>query len=164
MMRTITCAALLMIALSAAAQSDNRAGDRAAIRAHIEKIFQAYIDRDCATIRATHSSNWIGFTTQARSIVHGIDGYMSFAGGCGSNAKADPNAPRMTAYKILSIDFEFYGDVALVPYIAETTGTVWTASKLRSLDVYRKDNGQWIQVGSNIYLHPDTVDAMSSGK
>ncbi|HSP14879.1 MAG TPA: nuclear transport factor 2 family protein [Thermoanaerobaculia bacterium] len=148
---------LVLLLICSPVFAADRDADKAAIRAHIEKIFQAYIDRDCATIRSTHSANWIGFTTQARSIVHGIDGYMSFAP-CTAAAAKNPN--RMTAYQILSIDYEFYGDVALVPYVAETTGTTWSASKLRSLDVYHKENGGWIQVGSNIYLHPDTVDAM----
>lgn len=146
--------ALLFAALPSFASQDT---DRAAIRAHIERIFQAYIDRDCATIRSTHSDDWIGFTTQARSIVHGIDGYMKFAPrDCQAGAKPNPDAPRMTAYKILAIDYELHGDIALVPYIAQTTGTVWKDATLRSIDVYKKQkNGGWIQIGSNIYIAQD---------
>jgi len=135
----------------------DRDADRAAIRAHIEKIFQAYVDMDCKTIRSTHSDNWIGFTTRGRSIVHGIDGYMSFVPACQAGAKPNPDAPHMTSYKILSIDYEFYGDIALVPYTAETNGTVWTGARLQSIDIYRKQGGEWIQVGSNIFVVPDTV-------
>ncbi|HEY3054174.1 MAG TPA: nuclear transport factor 2 family protein [Thermoanaerobaculia bacterium] len=133
----------------------NRDADRAAIRAHIEKIFQAYVDMDCKTIRSTHSDNWIGFTTRAREIVHGIDGYMSFVPACQAGAKRNPDAAHMTSYKILSIDYEFYGDIALVPYTAETNGNVWTGGRLQSIDIYRKQGHDWIQVGSNIFAVPD---------
>jgi hypothetical protein len=59
------------------ANDEAHASDRQAIRAHIDKIFQAYIDRDCDTIRATHAQNWIGFTGGARSIIHGLDEYLN---------------------------------------------------------------------------------------
>lgn len=34
-----------------------------------------------------------------------------------------------------------------------------TPGKLRSLDVYAKVDGQWNQVASNVYPHPDAVQA-----
>src|SRR5918912_3304824 len=70
----ICCALLFAISLWSAAantsapapvrvaKDEARAADRQAIRAHIDKIFRAYIERDCNTIRATHAQNWIGFT------------------------------------------------------------------------------------------------------
>lgn len=149
------------------AARDDRARDREAIRAHIDKIFRAYVDGDCATIRATHAPDWIGFTGRARSIVRGLDQYMkSSAGFCGEGgARRGPEAlaqASLVDYKLTEIDFKFYGDVALVPYVAET----WygrdarTPGKLRSLDVYAKLNGEWIQVGSNIFPHPDMIEAL----
>ena len=149
--------ALLCAAIATAAAADDRAADREAIRAHIDKIFNAYINSDCATIRNTHSANWIGFTVGAREIVHGIDGYMKFAGACQPGATSRP-ASHMTRHKILAIDYEFYGDIALVPYIAETSGTNWSGTKLRSIDIYQKQHGEWMQIASNIGLHPDTVE------
>lgn len=67
----------------------------------------------------------------------------------------------MSGYKLTDIDYQFYGDVALVPYVAETTYGRGAAvnGKLRSLDIYAKVNGEWNQVGSNIYPHPDMVQA-----
>ena len=143
-----------------AASDEARAADREAIRAHIDKIFKAYIERDCGTIRATHAQNWTGFTGGARSIIRGLDEYMnSSAGFCLRSTPRNPNAQGLTGYKISEIDYTFYGDVALVPYVAETTyGPAGNAQgKLRSLDVYAKVDGEWNQVGSNIYLHPDSV-------
>ena len=145
-------------------RTDDREADRQAIRAHIEQIFKAYIAGDCAQIRATHSNNWIGFTGQARSILHGLDAYMNnSARFCQAPPSANPNpnaGNRMVDFKLTEIDYQFYGDVALVPYVAETAyGSAHVPGKLRSLDVYAKQNGHWNQVGSNIYQHPDMVQA-----
>ncbi|MEO6390601.1 MAG: nuclear transport factor 2 family protein [Pyrinomonadaceae bacterium] len=139
---------------------DTRDADRQAIRAHIDSIFKAYINVDCKTIRDTHSANWVGFTSSARSVMRGIDTYMNTSARfCQSTPLPSPGFS-LADYKIAEIDYEFYGDVALVPYVAETWyGKSRSPGKLRSLDVYAKVNGEWTQVGSNIYLHPDMVQA-----
>lgn len=129
-----------------------RQADQDAIRNHIDKIFQAYIHKDGATIRATHASEWIGFQESSTTAIHGIDSYMKSIDGY-------LNGPvRMTAYKMLDFDVIFYGDCALVPYVANVTyeypgGT--TSLKLRVLDVYAKIDGGWNQVGSDTQLHPE---------
>jgi hypothetical protein len=146
-------------AAAAAAADETRAADRQAIRAHIDKIFKAYGDLDCPTIRATHAQNWIGFTSAARSIMHGIDDYMRISAPfCSQTPPPKRDGPGFN-YKLTEIDYVFYGDVALVPYVAETWAgdNAANANKLRSIDIYAKVNGEWNQVGSNIYPHPDTV-------
>jgi len=60
-------------------RDDRRAPDCEAIRAHLDKIFRAFINKDLPTIRATHVASWIGFTVGARSIIRGIDEYMQDA-------------------------------------------------------------------------------------
>jgi hypothetical protein len=55
---------------------DDRAADVAAIRAHIESIFQAFIDGDVEKIHATHSGDWRGFLEGSRVPIKGIDEYM----------------------------------------------------------------------------------------
>lgn len=139
-----------------AASADARPADVDAIRAHILKIFQAYSDKDAATIRATHASAWIGFQSSSKTTIRGIDGYMKDVDGY-------LNGPvRIAAYKIVEFDVTFYGDVALVPYVADVTyafpgGTV--TQKLRVFDVYAKLDGVWNQVGSDTQLHPDSITA-----
>lgn len=144
----------------AAIGGDTREADRQAIRAHIDSIFKAYINVDCKTIRDTHAANWVGFTSSARSVMRGIDTYMNTSARfCQSTPLPSPGFS-LSDYKITEVDYEFYGDVALVPYVAETWyGKSRAPGKLRSLDVYAKVNGGWTQVGSNIYLHPDMVQA-----
>ena len=60
----------------AASAQDDRAADRAAIKAHIESIFQAFIRKDPAALRATHAENWLGYLEGSRTMIKGIDGYM----------------------------------------------------------------------------------------
>src|SRR5678816_2487473 len=59
-----------------ASSSDDRAADAAAIRAHIESIFQTFIDGDEDKIFATHSEDWRGFLEGSRTPIKGIDDYM----------------------------------------------------------------------------------------
>lgn len=135
---------------------DQRSEDRDAIRNHIDKIFQAYIQKDAEVIRATHANQWTGFQSSSRTAIHGIDQYMEDASGF-------LNAPvKMTAYKMLEFDVIFYGDVAIVPYIADVTYEIQgqpSTQKLRVLDIYAKLAGEWNQVGSDTTLHPDSLAA-----
>ena len=138
------------------ASVDVRQADRDAIRNHIDKIFQAYMAKDAATIRATHAPAWIGFQSSSKTAIQGIDAYMKDVDGY-------LNGPvRMTGYKMLEFDVIFYGDVALIPYVADATyafpgGTV--TQKLRVYDVYAKLDGAWNQVGSDTQSHPDSIAA-----
>jgi len=55
---------------------DDRAADREAIRAHIDSIFQAFIKKDAAALRATHAQNWLGYLEGSPTMIKGVDGYM----------------------------------------------------------------------------------------
>src|SRR6202158_6296299 len=63
----------------APAPQDNRAPDREAIRAHIDRIFQAFIQKDGAELRATHDKNWLGYLEGWNMVIRGIGGYMEDA-------------------------------------------------------------------------------------
>src|SRR5687768_6987627 len=72
---------------------DDRAADREAIRAHIDRIFQAFIKKDAAELRATHEQNWLGYLEGSRTMIRGVDGYMN-------NNYVDPTSPYgMKSYK-----------------------------------------------------------------
>lgn len=58
-------------------QATNRSSDEKAIRNHIDKIIRAYIAKDRDTVKRTHSDNWRGFLSGSRTIIRGIDGYLS---------------------------------------------------------------------------------------
>ena len=53
--------------------ADIQQADRDAIRDHVDKIFQAYINKDAAMIRATHAPAWIGFQSSSEKAISGID-------------------------------------------------------------------------------------------
>jgi hypothetical protein len=60
----VSLLSLAVLTVGATAQTppqENRSADAAAIRAHIESIFQAFIDWDVDKIYATHSEDWCGF-------------------------------------------------------------------------------------------------------
>ena len=63
MLKRLTWLALLasLVTGAAAAADDDRTADREAIRAHIDRIFQAFIKKDAAELRATHDENWLGY-------------------------------------------------------------------------------------------------------
>ncbi len=135
---------------------DARRADRDAIRNHIDKIFEAYTRKDAATIRATHAPAWIGFQSSSQTAIQGIDGYMKDVDGY-------LNGPvRLAGYKMVEFNVVFYGDLALVPYVADVTyefpgGSI--TQKLRVFDVYAKLDGAWNQVGSDTQLHPVSIAA-----
>jgi hypothetical protein len=151
--------------MNAAAAAQTRATDRpadaAAIRAHIESIFQAFVDKDRAKLEATHGAEWRGFTPWSGHVIRGRDGYMN-------EATFPPGLPKtqgMVGYRIGEFDIIFYGDTAVASFQAEVDrveGTDKSTQKLTFIDVYHKDPDGWIQVASNTSLHPDAVfDLMS---
>lgn len=155
------CAALAGAAgAQTAATTDGRDADRAAIRAHVDSIFRAYIAKDRETVRATHAEDWRGFLTGSRAVIRGIDDYMRTADG----ALKYPNGG-MTGYEITEFDVTFHGDVAVICYVANVEGK-WDGAaytdKLRVLDVYEKRGAEWIQVASNTAKHPEAIGRQMS--
>src|SRR5262245_45861449 len=143
------------------ATTQDRASDAHAIRAHIESIFQAFVDKDRPALERTHGANWRGFTPWPESVIRGRDGYMQ-------SATFPPDLQKgqgMVGYRILDFDVVFYGDTAVVSFIAAVDnafGGETTTQKLTLLDVYHKESGGWIQVASNTSYHGDQLAQMGS--
>src|SRR4249920_724037 len=72
---------------AAQSQGTDRTADAAAIRAHIDSIFQAFVDKDRAKLEATHGAEWRGFTPWSGHVIRGRDGYMD-------EATFPPNLPK----------------------------------------------------------------------
>jgi hypothetical protein len=151
-----------VIALAAAPRAaagdrvDDRESDRKAIREHIDVIFQAYMRKDRPVIRNTHAAEWRGFLTSSRSIIRGIEQYMETA----EHFLQGP--ARLAIYKMREFDIFFYGDLAIVPYIADVeleVGGQKAAGVLRVLDIYAKQKGHWNQVASDVANHPEAIAA-----
>ena len=158
-----TLAIAVFVTAPAAAQTRgaDRPADSAAIRAHIESIFQAFVDKDRAKLAATHGAEWRGFTPWSGHVIRGREGYMN-------EATFPPGLPKtqgMIGYRIGEFDIVFYGDTAVVSFLADVDrleGPQKTTQKLTFVDVYHKDPGGWIQVASNTSLHPDAVSQLMS--
>jgi ketosteroid isomerase-like protein len=159
MSRTFARLVLLLFALCAlpftAIGQDDRAADRAAIKAHIESIFQAFIDKDNAALRATHAENWLGYLGDGRQVIKGIGEYMNWN-------QQDPKQPYgMKSYKFREFDMIFKGDAAFVCFVANVDSNTPNGPFQRALricDFYTKDNGKWIQSGSYTATHPESVE------
>jgi ketosteroid isomerase-like protein len=133
----------------------DRPEDREKIRAHIDRIFQAFIHKDAAELRATHDANWLGYLEGSRTMIHGINEYMDTTG------HFSPDYG-MTGYKMLEFDMIFQGDAAFVSFIADidykTPGGPFHRT-LRITDFYARRNGDWIQAGSDTDEHPESRQA-----
>lgn len=149
---------IVLLATNATAVSaqDDRAADRAAIRAHIDSIFQAFIKKDTAALRATHADNWLGYLEGSPTMIKGVDGYMDWN-------QVDPKSPYgMKSYKMREFDMIFKGDSAFVCFVADVESNTPNGPYHRALrisDYYTKTNGKWIQSGSYTDLHPDSAEA-----
>jgi ketosteroid isomerase-like protein len=140
---------------AATAAEDDRPADRAAIRAHIDRIFQAFIHKDSAELRATHAANWLGYLEGSRKMIRGVNEYMDWSG------YFDAGTPYgMKAYKMREFDMIFQGDAAFVAFVADVEANTPAGPLHRTLritDFYTKQNGAWIQTGSDTDLHPESV-------
>ena len=146
---------LVLLATLGAAPQDDRKADRDAIRAHIDSIFQAFINKDAAKLRATHHQNWLGYLEGSRTMIRGVDGYMDYN-------YIDPASPYgMKAYKMREFDMIFKGDAAFVCFVADVESNTPAGPMKRALrisDFYTKQNGQWIQTGSDTALHQESEE------
>jgi ketosteroid isomerase-like protein len=134
---------------------NDRTADREAIRAHIVSIFEAFIKKDAAALRATHAPNWLGYLEGSRTMIKGVDGYMDWN-------QVDPKSPYgMKSYKIREFDMIFKGDAAFVCFVADVDANTPNGPYhrvLRISDFYTKQDGQWIQNGSDTALHPESLE------
>jgi ketosteroid isomerase-like protein len=152
------CSVILCLAsltASTANAQDDRAADREAIRAHIDSIFQAFIKKDAAALRATHAKNWLGYLEGSREVIKGIGGYMEWN-------DVDSKSPYgMKRYKMREFDMIFKGDAAFVCFVADVESNTPNGPWLRALrisDFYTKTDGKWIQSGSDTALHQDSLE------
>ena len=158
----VVVAAMLTFSIGARGAVDQagREADREAIRAHIDRIFKAYIAKNRREVQATHDREWRGFLTGSRRIIRGIEEYMRAADG------SLKGPARLVGYTMEDFDVQFRGpDMAIVPYIAELEGEiegVRSKWKLRVIDVYERQSGEWMQIASNTAMHPQSTFEQAS--
>ena len=131
--------------------TDKENQNRKEILEHIHSIFKAFISRDRETIRKMHTEDWRGFMVSSKSIERGIDAYMSNVDFSFENYKG-------VGYEISDSEIQIFENVAIVYYVARYDFEDKSGEKhslpLRSVDIYRKESGGWIQCGSHITIIP----------
>src|SRR6185369_15767153 len=167
-MKRMCLVIVLVLASAFVANAQERPADAAAIRAHIESIFQAFIDGDEDKIFATHSEDWRGFLEGYPTPIKGIDEYMR-ANGIDwpkpANApKSQPYFAPGTTYKMNDFDVYFYNpELAVANFIGEFVSKEGqTLRRFRIMDIYGKRKGNWIQVASHTALDPSWRDEQTS--
>src|SRR5829696_4216404 len=122
MRRSVACrmavfVCVLACSARAGAQSTppDRASDAAAIRAHIESICQAFVDKDRKKLEQTHGKDWRGFTPWSGHVIRGLEGYMQEA----TFAPGEARGQGMVAYRISDFDVTFYGDTGVASFVLE---------------------------------------------
>jgi ketosteroid isomerase-like protein len=161
--RVVSVALLLTVPRTAVAQNNapERSADAAAIRAHIESIFQAFVEKDRNKLEETHGADWRGFTPWSGRVIRGREGYMKSA----TFPEGLPRGQGMIGYRIFDFDVVFYEDTAVASFVADLdvmNGTDRGTQKLTLVDVYHKDLRGWTQVASNTSLHPDEIEQQMS--
>jgi Domain of unknown function (DUF4440) len=158
---------VVLVSMTTTASSStepDRAADAAAIRAHIESIFQAFIDGDEKKIFETHSEDWRGLLGGYPTPIKGIDEYMRANGiewPKPANApKVGPYYPAGTTYMIDDFDVHFYTpELAVVNFLGgfqrKDGNTNVTLRRFRIMDIYAKRKGNWIQVASHTAVDPN---------
>ncbi len=133
----------------------NTQQDREEILQHIRSIFQAYLRQDRDAIRRTHTQDWTGFQGPSVKIERGIDAYMV-------NAERSLESLRGVGYELLETEVQLYGNLAIVYYIARYDFQDQEGNErsipLRSIDVYRREHGDWNQCGSHVTPIPAEAD------
>ena len=145
----LACAGIATIGATEPTAGADPEHDRQAVIGKLHSIFDAFVGKDAETLRDTHTDDWIGFKANSSHIVHGIDEYMS------TIAFDNP----MLEYDFDELEVELHGDLALVWYVATwknqlTAHDLTMTMTARSLDVYRRENGEWIQAGSHLAVVP----------
>lgn len=157
--------AVFAAATTASGSDDkDRAADAGAIRAHIESIFQAFIDGDEKKIYETHSEDWRGLLEGYPTPIKGIDEYMRANGiewPKPANApKIGPYYPAGTTYKVDDFDVHFYSpELAVVNFLGgfqrKEGNTTVTLRRFRIMDIYARRKGNWIQTASHTAVDPE---------
>ena len=114
---------------------------------HVHQIFQAFLERDREKIRDLHADDWVGFMGPSTEIERGISDYMHHVDLSLENFRGSD-------YEIHDTEVQIYGNIALVFYVAtyyyENDDNTVASIPLRSIDVFRRENGHWIQSASHI--------------
>lgn len=149
--KPIAVASLRILGMNQPANIDSAAAAEE-IRRHVISLFDAYLAGDLYTLKHGRIPEWKGFQIKSTRLIRGVDEYMS-------ELERVMGGLKVEKYEFLDFEVDVEGDVALVYYLARdyleaddtgSGGPVPPTVLIRSIDVYRRIDGNWIQAGSNI--------------
>jgi ketosteroid isomerase-like protein len=127
--------------------------DEQLIVEHIHGIFRSFIRHDRDALLEAHSEDWTGFLGPSSGIERGREAYLK-------NAEISLQNFRGRGYELLDLETRLFGDIAHVFYVArydyDAAGGQAGSIPLRSVDLYQRRAGEWIQIGSHISVIPAT--------
>lgn len=131
--------------------SHDKNQDKEKIIAHIHSIFSSFLKKDRQAIKNAHTNDWVGFMGPSTKIERGIDDYMV-------NVDKSLESFNGVGYEILDHEIQIYGEIAIVYYTArydykDEKGET-KPFPLRSVDIYKRTDNDWIQAGSHITPMP----------
>ncbi len=128
--------------------------DKDEIRYHIDSFLSACIRKDWQAASRGRARNWRGFSVRSQTVIPGGPGLVT-------EVEAMLETGNLVDYEMVEIDYVFHGATCLVPYVARLRGRCGAGLlfeiKLRTLDVYVNQSGDWLQVASSVSLHPDSM-------
>jgi hypothetical protein len=128
--------------------------DETVIWEHVVSLFDAYLAGDLETLRSGRIESWKGFQISSTRLVRGLDQYMG-------ELQKVAGALKVDRYEFVDFEIDIEGDLGIVYYLARdflSASDDESARKtvlIRSVDIYRRVGGNWIQIGSNICAIPD---------
>ncbi len=133
--------------------------DKDDIRHQIDTTLRAYIDQDWGKLRQTHAPDWCGFALQSPAILKGRDALITAA-------ERTMQTYRFLDYEMIEIDYRFWGNMCVVPYVVRVRGTAGGdkpfEARLQSMCVYLKQQDEWRLSASDLHVLP--VEEALSGK
>ena len=128
--------------------------DKDEIRYHIDAFLSACINKDWTAAGRARVRNWRGFSVCTPSSLQVSSGLVA-------EVKAVLESSHLVDYEMVEIEYVFHSATCLVPYVVRLRGKCRAGRlleiKVRALDVYVKQGEDWLQAGSSMSLHPDSM-------
>ena len=130
--------------------------DQAAIKNHVVDLFDAFLAGDVESLRRGRTADWKGFQVRSTRLIRGVADYMS-------DLDDTLGTLRVERYEFIDFEVDVDGDTGIVCYLArdflQSSGSGPSTVLIRSIDVYKRIDGSWLQTASNICAIPDPFSA-----
>jgi hypothetical protein len=124
-----------------------RERDKDNIRHCIDQIFRAYIEQDTNLLDEICIPKWQGFGLNTKTIAKSSISYVN-------GVRDLLSQHQFLEYEMVDIEYTFWGDVCVVPYVVRVRILSAGAEEelmLNVLDVYCQQENDWHQISAHIH-------------